>query len=386
MQNIQHYDIAIIGSGITGLSTAYHLGLNGDLRICLSSDPEAERDSTSALSANMLSGGLIDNFTRIAQRHGPEKAHAAWAYSHHAYDAVLEFAREQGIRTQAGMRVRLIETEDELTECKKAVEQLSASGFPSRLEPAPPIAKNLLGQQIDLPKAAFIDHNALLAKLRELTKDLTRIGRTRSVTKESEHFTLTSDKETIHAELVIYANHLGLRQSVPRLADALVSSQDQWQRMKSLKGKLPFPVGSLITWRHGHYWAHIESEDTICMGGARFFRPLAGFEASEAELSEKVAKHLPEAWAKYFPDLPLGDVLEAKAGLDIRPCDEIPVIGPMFGESGVFLAGGYMGQGLSLGFKAGQSLAKIVLGHSDELPRFFWPERHRSLAAVSTEE
>lgn len=386
MQKIQHYDIAIIGSGITGLSTAHHLGTNNDLRICMSSDEEAEAPSTSTLSANMITGGLIDNFTRITQRHGPEKAQAAWAYSHHAYDAVLAFAKSHEIETKEGARIRLIETEDELTECKKAVDQLNAAGFKSRMETPPTSSKVLLGQQIDEAKAAFIDHQKLLNVLKESTRRHAHIGKTLTVTRESQYFKVASEHETIHAEVVIYANHLGVRKSIPGLAEALVSSQDQWQRMKSKNGKLPFPVGSLLTWRHGHYWAHVEAEDQICMGGARFMRPLAGFEAEQAELSDEIAKHLPEAWAKYFPDLPLSDAFESKAGLDIRPCDEIPVVGPMFGQTGVFLAAGYMGQGLSLGFKAGQSLAKIVLGKSDELPRFFWPERHRSLAAVSTEE
>lgn len=386
MQKTQHYDIAIIGSGITGLSTAYHLATNKALKICISSDLETEGQSTSDISANMMAGGLIDNFTRISQRHGPERARAAWAYSNHAFDALLAFAKEHRIETKPGSRIRLIETEDELAECRKAVQQLTAAGFPSSVQAPPSASTSLLGQQVDGPKAAFIDAKELLNSLKKSHEKHDKIGKTETVTRESQHFTIETKTETVTAEVVIYANHLGIRSFVPGLEAVLVSSQDQWLRMRTKSGTFPFPPGSLLTWRHGHYWAHLETPQQLCIGGARFFRPLAGFEADYAELSDKISKHLPEAWAKYFPDLPLTELMEAKAGLDIRPCDEIPVIGPMFGETGVFLAAGYMGQGLSLGFKAGQSLAKIVLGKTDELPRFFWPERHRSLATVSTEE
>lgn len=379
----QHYDIAIIGGGITGLSSAYHLGKSKDLKICLSTSSEV---SASRSSANMISGGLIDNFTRIVQRHGPEKAEQAWKYSNHAFDALMEFAKANGIKTVKGERRRLIETPDELEECKKAVVELNEAGFKSLMEKAPDGSEHLLGQQNDGERAASIDSQGLLDYLEKSTSTVTRLGKTTRVIRESQQFKIETEKESFTAEVIIYANHLDISHFLPGLKEVLVSSQDQWLRMQTEAGTLPFAPGTVLSWRHGHYWAQIESDRQLTMGGARFLRPMAGFEADKAELSEKVSKNLPEAWAKYFPKRPLTKMIASKASLDIRPCDEIPVIGPMFGETGIFLGAGYMGQGISLGFKAGQSLAQLVLGKSDELPRFFWPERHRSLASTDNEE
>lgn len=379
----QHYDIAIIGGGITGLSSAYHLAKSKDLKICLSSTPEV---SASRSSANMISGGLIDNFTRISQRHGPEKAQLSWNYANHAFDAVMEFAKTNGIKTIQGERLRLIETPDELEECKKAVVQLNEAGFKSSMDKAPEGSEHLLGQQRDGNRAAFIDSQGLLDFLEKSIPKVTRVAKTLRVVREAQQFKVETEKEMFTAEVIIYANHLDISQFLPGLKEVLVSSQDQWMRMQTEAGALPFAPGTALTWRHGHYWAHIENDRQLTMGGARFLRPLAGFEAAKAELSEKVSKNLPEAWAKYFPDLPLSKTIASGASIDIRPCDEIPVIGPMFGETGIFLGAGYMGQGISLGFKAGQSLAQLVLGKRDELPRFFWPERHRSLASSDNEE
>ncbi|RZA14816.1 MAG: FAD-binding oxidoreductase, partial [Proteobacteria bacterium] len=86
MQSMKHYDIAIIGAGITGLSAAYHLSEAGH-RICLSED--GSEDSTTEVSAQMISGGFIDNYTRISQRHGAEFAQQAWTYSNHAFDETI---------------------------------------------------------------------------------------------------------------------------------------------------------------------------------------------------------------------------------------------------------------------------------------------------------
>ena len=380
MQNIKHYDIAIIGKGITGLSSAYALRESG-YKICFSDDP-LESSATEA-SAKMITGGFIDNFTRISQRHGLDHAKSAWEFADQAFDALLFFAKTHDIPYKIGSRIRLIETEDERIESLKAVEQLRAAGFESLFtESLPEGALHLFGQQIDAPRAATLEKSRLLKTLSSKTSQIPSIDRTLSLHKEKNHFVLKTASETILAEVVILANHLGIRNLLPSLREVFVPSQDQWLRLSTRDGvTLPFPVGSVLTWRHGHYWASVEKRNQICLGGARFFRPMAGFEAEAPELNDKVSRHLPEAWAKYFPDALLESILEQQPGLDIRPCDEIPVIGPMFGESGLFVGAGYMGQGLSLGFKAGQSLANIVLGKPDELPRFFWPERHRSLSA-----
>jgi glycine/D-amino acid oxidase-like deaminating enzyme len=77
----------------------------------------------------------------------------------------------------------------------------------------------------------------------------------------------------------------------------------------------------------------------------------------------------------------LSDPVTAAGILDIRACDEIPIIGPMFGDSRVLLASGYMGSGLTLGFAAGLGLADFVAaGKSRIIPSLFHPNRLRSLA------
>ena len=47
----------------------------------------------------------------------------------------------------------------------------------------------------------------------------------------------------------------------------------------------------------------------------------------------------------------------------------------------IFLATGYMGSGLTMGYLAGQCMAELILtGACPKLPRRLWPERLRSLS------
>lgn len=382
MGAIQHYDIAIIGAGITGLSASYHLQKAGLRNICLFAD----QTSLSEHAAGMLSAGLIDNFTRVSQRHGTEKAKDVWSFSIRAFQELQAFAKTHGIEIRQGKRLRLIDSRDEWVEAAKAVSELENQGFQSRLLSSVDAAcsglgssPQLIGVQDDAVPSGAISIPALLKALQKdssLQKPDSKITRFEIT---GDGVLLETSDQKIRAEIVILANHLNIRDFLPQFRDVLVSSQDQWHSFELAGPDLPFPAGTVLTWTHGHIWALVEDAHHIRIGGARFMRPMAGFEADEAALSEKVQAFLRASWDKLFPQHRVQDVLQAKAGLDIRPCDELPVIGPLFGESRVLMGAGFMGQGMTLGFAAGKALADLALGLPSDLPRSLWPERHRSL-------
>ena len=68
------FDVVVIGTGISGLATAYHLQRLGIQRLAIAG-PNLEASATSR-SAGLISGGQVDNFTRIAQAHTAERATA----------------------------------------------------------------------------------------------------------------------------------------------------------------------------------------------------------------------------------------------------------------------------------------------------------------------
>ena len=84
--------------------------------------------------------------------------------------------------------------------------------------------------------------------------------------------------------------------------------------------------------------------------------------------------------AKTFTGLKAVTLKSVHSALGIRPCDELPIIGPMFGDSRILLSTGYMGSGLAMGFGGGKAVSELILsGRCHWLPYGLHPQRLRTL-------
>lgn len=380
------FDLAIIGEGITGLSAALHLQRLGATRICLLSSENSPE--ISRRSAGLVSGGLLDNITRLAHRHGVESASLLWDWSATALERLLNFAEECQIKVQRAQRLRWIVSPDEQKEAEQAVKLFQQLGLNAALL-SPEVGRqrglgpegSLAAVQLDGTLSAFLDPETLMHALREKLNGVERLGPALHLRSSGSGVHIETSAGEVRAEAAIVASHLAIADLLPSLAPALVSYAEQWHEFELINSpsKLKMPLGTLFSWRHGHYWGGLAGDDRLRLGGARFLRPLAGFEAKEAPLVPRIEEHLREAWQELFPQHKLGSTVRSEAGLDCWPSDELPLVGPMFGEPRILLATGFMGQGLSMGFYAGCCLAELVQGLRPPLPRLLWPERFRNL-------
>jgi glycine/D-amino acid oxidase-like deaminating enzyme len=380
-------DVLVIGSGITGLSTLVHLKARGISRVALAAD--AARAPSSRRLPGVLMGGQLDNFTRISHRHGQPIAAALWRFGDAAFDALIAHARAAGIEVATGRRLRLVTSEAELREAEQAVRELQGSGFTNvTLENqtaskagATPFGDRVIAVQDDGARAGLLDSAALATRLEQATAEVPRVGRVRALSRPGGALTVTlEDGSTLRAEIVVLAAHLGIKTLVPELDDALVPYADQW----GIWERAPTPAissGTVVTATHANEWGAVDGQRVI-YGGARYLRPLGGMEAKSAAAEERITTHLATLAKSTFRGVAGGAPSSVGAGLDIRPCDELPVIGPMYGESRLLIGAGYMGLGLTMGFHAGACLAELVVkGSAPALPRILWPERLRSLEA-----
>jgi glycine/D-amino acid oxidase-like deaminating enzyme len=138
--------------------------------------------------------------------------------------------------------------------------------------------------------------------------------------------------------------------------------------------------GNLLLSDFSQYWISVTSDRKLRAGGARYLRKWAGVEAIEAHLDEKITSTVKKRIESLF-DVKLSNPTLQHALLELRACDEIPIIGPMYDDSRVLMAGGYMGSGLTLGCAAGRGLSEFIIeGRSKTVPAIFHPKRLRSLA------
>ncbi len=399
--------VVIAGSGITGLSAALHLAESGVLKILIVTGPSIP---TSMTAPGMLSGGQRDNFTRVAAAHQVDFAKTIWQFGDRAFDLTTRWARNHGVPISTCRRLRLIATPEELTEATIAVRELNKAGLTSQILcdkqlAASPWARALgpriLAVQEDGERGGWIDTHNMHVKLRMAAQANPAIqfidGTVENISGYADpelNITIrlndsqseTKKLQTIKASSTIAACHLAIGDLIPSLKSALVSSADQWLStsgpLDSSDPQSPWNSPG-IAWSafHNHEWGATQLDGKILLGGGRILRKWAGFEATESKVEAKISNYIVEQTKKSFPHwrADCESMLEA-AGLDCHPCDELPVVGPMYGEGRILIATGFMGQGLTLGFYSGFCLAKLLMtGRCDELPRRLWPERLRSL-------
>lgn len=382
MSDAQAPDIVVIGTGITGLSTAFHLQAAGVGRVALAGGVASP---SSGQASGVVAGGQVDNFTRVSHAHGADFAAELWRFGDLAFDALAAFSKAEGLPVRVKERVRLITSEPELVEARKAVAELGAAGLPGELRERLdlPLSARVLAVQSDGWRGGVVEAPALLKCLESKVRAPRLPGVTRLDATGSGVRLELADGRGIKAELVVVATHLGTKALIPELADALVSYADQWSEVRLVVGKSAHGLeGLAFSANHTHEWGGFTSATTLRVGGGRYLRPLAGIEATSAPVEDKITKHLLAQLAKTFPLAEGAEVRRSTGVLDIRPCDELPIIGPMFGSGRLLVATGYMGSGLTLGFQAGKCLAELIqTGKSQSLPRRLWPERLRTLEA-----
>lgn len=383
------YDVVIIGSGITGLSTAYHLRKAGiDHFIVL-----GERHNSETLkSPGLAMSGYLDNFTRFSHAHGKIAGGELWQFTRDAFQGLVAFCRAHHLNGfLRGPRLRLVTSDHELIEVEQAVSQLQDLGFPYELHrrgEAGSIDWSLWGSRVLAIQdeggegGYFEDINPLLDQLGSHSSTSSAAwGRVKRVEAVSGGVRILTENGTMTCEMVVLATNYGAREVLPEMKNVLVPYVDQWISLHGFKEELPpdWP-GLVFSANHGLEWGVVCDQQTIRTGGARFLRPFAGTGSQEEKLDSRVTSFLRSQVAHEFVAGQMSSVAEERGGIGCRACDEIPLVGPTTIDDRILFAGGYMGSGLAFGFYAGQCLVDFIRhGTCDKVPDLMLARRLRSL-------
>ena len=337
----------------------------------------------------MTMAGSFDNFTRVSHQWGQEKAQRVWHFYHDAYSYTHKFAQQLKAFHKQGARLRITSVEDEKKEMQEACVQLKSHNFPVSFSDKPQGEYSFLGQKItavqdESKTGGWIDQKILYEKLREQLKSKVTFisGKACSLKNDSSVVEVTLDGEQgVRAEAVVLCCHLGIKDLIPNFKSVLIPYQDQSHILSfDPVAGVEVPEGVSFSYFHGYLWGSFLETNLMQIGGARFLRKDAGIDADAAELSQKVQEHLLKEAPEIFSCVKAPIVKESYHGLEIKPCDELPVIGPMYGEPRVLMAAGFSGLGLTLGLYSGKILADILYGTDlgDQLQPFE-PKRFRTL-------
>lgn len=377
------FDVAVIGAGMTGMSTVYHL-LKSGLRNLVVLDSGI--NTASYTCPAVIRGGFPDNYTRLTHAFGHSDARSIWRFGDLALERLRAFLVSEQIPHQNLSSLRLAASLEEEKEMHLAIGQLKADGFDVRQGMPPGKAESeweaFRLTQVENIGALYVDFGEVAQHLGASSSALTTLQDSVH-TLDSGHNGVsirTRAGRVIDAEFVVLACHFRAKSLVSSLEDVLVPYADQWSEIRTsrvgqLDGLDPYTFAANFRLEWGAFLG-----DSVVLGGGRYLRKFAGIGAEEAAYQPKIAAHLRALAEMRFPSWKFGSTIREHALVGCSICDEMPLIGPLPGNERIMIATGYMGNGLAMAFTAGSCLADMInQGRSKDLPAILEPRRLRSL-------
>lgn len=394
-----HVDVAVIGGGLAGVSTAYHLlRRQPGLRLCLL---EADRlgAGASGRSTGMLSPGVGQSLPALVRRLGPQLARALYVETLAAVRSVDElvqreqigcdlrlsgqvlFARSVGQQRRLAAQLRLMQALD----LAPQVQTLDEAGLHERLR-LPRLGRDDHAGPAALrfPTAGIVDPlrliwgladrvQALGGTLHEQARVLHVDGLDGSARAEPGPITLRLAQGRLRADQVVLAT-AGFAPQLGLLRGRLLPVQLQAVVSEPLDAATLAAVGwtgrdGFLDARRVFSYFRLTADGRIVFGGARPRYGWAGSDGGPAALSRALTQVAAEFAQLFGSRLPI-PLVGGWGGTIGYVLDALPAIGRLPQAPRIWHAVGWCGHGVALATAAGGWLARAIAG--DPLPALPW--------------
>jgi glycine/D-amino acid oxidase-like deaminating enzyme len=352
-------DVAVIGAGITGCSCAAALAREGkSVRVY---DQRGIGEGASGRNGGFALRGAAARYDVARETYGADTARELWLRTESAVDRVESVAGDAFRRTGS---LRLAADDEERDEIRAEYEALREDGFAAEWhDEVAHLRPNFRGA-IFHPADGAVQPAGFVQRLASRAAEA-------GVAFVANH--RVGSLAEVDAEQIVIATDGSGRGLLPELDDALWPARGQVIATAPLAERL-FECPHYA--RQGFdYWQQLPDR-RIVLGGFRDFSILTEM-TNEETTTEPIQEALDAFLVELLGHMP--EVTHRWAGIFGLTQDLLPLVGPVPGHDGVWVAAGYSGHGNVFGLLCGELVAGAILGRDDPLLELFSPARLLSL-------
>ncbi len=382
-------DVAIVGGGIAGVTTAYLISKSGK-SVALLEDGYIGSGETGRTTAH-ITHALDDRYYNIEKNHGTNSAKIAAASHTSAIDFIDRTVREERIDC-AFSRLNgylFLDPTDNKSSLDKEIAALRNAGISSaKIE-----SKSPLGSKETSPCICFQDqaqfqpmlYLTAIAKKMSQNNDVKIFTETHAQeiqTVDSTNVIKTNTGYTVTAKDVVLATNAPIIDNVSRIYDKQVAYRTYVVVAEIQKNSIP----SALYWDTGnqnsedhvkpYHYVRIqqtgnETNDLLIVGGEDH---KTGSPNNRTDFDTKF-KNL-ETWMRKIFSVD-GPVVYNWSGQVMEPLDGLAIIGPNPGkDKNIYIATGDSGNGITHGTIAGIILHDLILGKNNPWAELYTPNRN----------
>jgi len=348
-------DVAIVGAGVTGCSAALRLAENGTrVRVY---DQRGIAEGASGRNGGFALRGGASRYDVARDSYGREQASGLWHWTERALDRIEELAGD-ALRRPGSLR--LAADEEEREQIRSEYEAMREDG----------IGAEWIDDPLDgFYGAIFHARDGSIHPVRFVRRLAVRAAEAGTEFREHER---VDDVRTLDADHVLIATDGYGHGLVPELAEAIWPTRGQVVVSEPLDRVL---YDKPHYARQGFdYWQQLPDRRML-LGGFRDVSIL-----DELTDVEETTPAIQASLERFLGEL-IGEeprISHRWAGIFALTQDLLPLVGPVPGREGVWVAAGYSGHGNVLGFACGELVADAIRGDSSS-PQLalFSPERFK---------
>ncbi|VDB83239.1 unnamed protein product [Peniophora sp. CBMAI 1063] len=409
----KNVDVAIIGSGITGVSIAYHLAnlvkaKNGQskepLKVAIFEARDFCSGATGRNGGHLTSKGPYE-FAYDLERFGIADAIRQVQIEDYTVSEVQKVIREHGLEAKVDFqeygRVTVLGSEEEYEELRASVEAAKKAKVDVREHVF--LDKEEMLKRYGIEERGFVQPGSNLWPLKlvtelytiaqNITPNLSLTLHTHTpvhsvvATGSAGRWNLSTPRGSVTATRVVHATNAYLPYLIPHMSSQIVPTRSQLIAFRANADR-PIPHPAIAVNNESDYWFPRPAEpgegQVIIAGGCRRYAgpPYASGTVDDGEVDGKVGTALRRLLPEVFPDAFDTEEVEAEmewTGIMGYPSTGCPFVGPLLDESGTlvkgqYICGAYRGHGMPRAYACAEAVARMVAGDIGATGKWELPE------------